>query len=72
MVQEEMAQVKQELDKYLEEFNAVLKTDVPGFNKVASEKGAGTLFAGNPIEIKAGSSDASGAGSGTPDDEDDQ
>ena len=73
MVQEEMATVKQELDKYLEEFNAMLKTDVPGFNKVASEKGATTLFAGNPIEIKSGSADASGAAStGTPDDEDEQ
>lgn len=73
MVQAEMAEVKGELDKYLEEFNAMLKTDVPGFNKVASEKGATTLFAGNPIEIKSGSADASGAaGSGTPEDEDNQ
>jgi hypothetical protein len=73
MVMEEVAQVKAELDKYLEEFNAMLKTDIPGFNKVASEKGATTLFAGNPIEIKSGSGEASGAATtGTPDDEDNE
>ncbi len=73
MVQEEMAQVKQELDKYLDEFNAMLKTDIPGFNKVATEKGATTLFAGTPIEIKSGSGEASGAATtSSPDDEDNE
>ena len=73
MVMEEVAQVKAELDKYLEEFNAMLKTDIPNFNKVASEKGATTLFAGNPIEIKSGSGEASGAATtSTPDEEDNE
>ena len=73
MVMEEAARVKQELDKYLGDFNAMLKTDVPGFNKVAAEKGATTLFAGNPIEIKATAADTTGApGTGTPDDEDNE
>lgn len=72
LVQEEMTEVKAELDKYLEEFNAILKTDVPGFNKVAAEKGATTLFAGNPIEIKSGSAGATAAaGTGTPDEDED-
>jgi hypothetical protein len=73
MVVEEMNEVKAELDKHLEEFNAMLKTDVPGFNKVASEKGATTLFAGNPIEIKTGSAGATAAAStGSPEEDDDK
>ena len=73
LVQEEMTQVKQELDKYLDEFNAMLKTDIPGFNKVASEMGATTLFAGDPIQIKTGAgSGATTAASGSPDDQYDE
>jgi photosystem II stability/assembly factor-like uncharacterized protein len=68
LVQEEMAKVKQELDKYLAEFNTMLKTDIPGFNKVATEKGATTLFAGDPISIKTGAaSGATTVSTGSPD-----
>lgn len=68
LVQEEMTKVKQELDQYLSEFNTMLKTDIPGFNKVASEKGATTLFAGDAIQIKTGAaSGATTAASGSPD-----
>ncbi len=72
MVVEEMNEVKAELDKHLEEFNAMLKTDIPGFNKVASEKGATTLFAGNPIEIKTGSASGATAASSGSQDEDEE
>ena len=74
LVQEEMVNVKQQLDKYLEEFNTMLKTDIPGFNKVAAEKGATTLFAGDPIQIKTGAaSGATTAAGGSPDfDEDNE
>ena len=72
MVVEEMSEVKSELDKHLEEFNAMLKTDIPGFNKVASEKGATTLFAGNPIEIKTGAANGvTAASTGSPDEDED-
>jgi photosystem II stability/assembly factor-like uncharacterized protein len=53
MVQEELAEVKKLLDGYLAEFNAMLGTDVQNFNKLAVEKGAATLFAGSPVEIKS-------------------
>jgi len=54
MVQAEVNQCRKQLDAYLAEFNELLKTDVAGFNKLALEKGASTLFAGNPIELKGG------------------
>jgi hypothetical protein len=45
----------------LQAFNDFLKTDVTAFNKMALEKGANTLFAGDTIEIKGGKSEAAGA-----------
>ncbi len=60
VVQQEMNECRQLLDHYLADFNTLLKTDVAGFNKLALEKGAGTLFAGNPIELKAGATTAGG------------
>ncbi len=60
MVQQEMSDCRRLLDGYLAEFNALLKADVAGFNKLALEKGAGTLFAGNPVEIKGGETKAGG------------
>ncbi len=53
-VQEELDYCRKQLDSYLAEFNEVLKTDVPAFNKAALEKNAGTLFAGETIELKGG------------------
>ncbi len=50
-VLEEKAALHQELEATLGEFNRFLKEDVAAFNKMALEKGANTLFAGNPIEI---------------------
>jgi hypothetical protein len=52
LMMEDVTAAKKELDAFLAEFNELLRTDVPAFNKFALEKGAGTLFAGNPIELK--------------------
>ncbi len=54
LVMEDVNAAKKELDTYLAEFNRLLRTDVADFNKLALEKGASTLFAGNPIELKTG------------------
>jgi hypothetical protein len=56
MVQAELNECRKELDGYLAEFNELLKADVAGFNKLALEKGANTLFAGSPIELKGAAS----------------
>jgi hypothetical protein len=66
---EETASLKQELEKHLQAFNAVLNTDVPNFNKLAAEHGSSTLFAGGPIQIKSEGGVSSGAGSGDEDEE---
>lgn len=60
MVMEDVNAVRKELDVYVAEFNELLRTDVAAFNKLALEKGANTLFAGNPIELKGGSAPTSG------------
>jgi hypothetical protein len=62
LVQEEMANARKELDGYLAQFNEIVKTDVPDFNKLAFEKGANTLFAGGPVELKSGAVQAGGGG----------
>jgi hypothetical protein len=65
---EEAAEVRKELDHQLQQFNAFLNTEVSVFNKKAAEHGSSTLFAGAPVEIKAG---AAAAGSGAGDLEED-
>ena len=40
------------LDDYLARFNALVRTDVAGFNKTAEERRAPVLVAGEPIEVK--------------------
>jgi photosystem II stability/assembly factor-like uncharacterized protein len=67
---EEAAEVRKELETQLQQFNAFLNTEVAAFNKKASEHGSSTLFAGAPVEIKAGVSSATGASE--QEDEDDQ
>jgi photosystem II stability/assembly factor-like uncharacterized protein len=67
---EEAAEVRKELETHLQAFNTFLNTEVAGFNKKAAEHGSSTLFAGAPVEIKAGASSATG--SGEQEDEDDQ
>jgi len=53
LMMEDVAAAKKELDAFLAEFNELVRADVPAFNTLAQEKGAGALFAGNPIELKA-------------------
>jgi hypothetical protein len=60
LVMEDVNSAKKELDAYLAEFNELLRTDVAAFNKLALEKGANTLFAGNPIELKGASAVTTG------------
>src|SRR6185437_17162575 len=68
LVIQEATEVRKELETQLQQFNNFLKTDVATFNKNAAEHGSSTLFAGQPVQIKA----AAGAGAGDQDDEDDQ
>ena len=60
LVMEDVAQARKELDAYLAEFNDLLRTDVAAFNKLALEKGANTVFAGGPIELKGAAAVTSG------------
>jgi hypothetical protein len=53
LVQEEMNEIRTQLEQHLGEFNTLLKTDVSDFNKLAFEHGAGTLYAGGPIQVTA-------------------
>ena len=53
-VQEELDYCRKQLDAHLAEFNELLKTDVNIFNKLAVERNASTLFAGEPVQIKTG------------------
>ncbi len=56
----DVTEVRKELDVYLAKFNDLLRTDVAAFNKLALEKGANTLFAGNPIEVKGPAATSTG------------
>jgi hypothetical protein len=60
LVMEDVAASKKELDAYLAEFNELVRTDVASFNKLALEKGANTLFAGGPVELKGTAAATSG------------
>src|SRR6185312_4051753 len=64
---QEATEVRQELETQLQQFNNFLNTDVAAFNKNAAEHGSSTLFAGAPVQIKAGAG-AAGAGAGDQDD----
>jgi photosystem II stability/assembly factor-like uncharacterized protein len=68
IIVEEATQARKELDGQLQQFNAFLNTEVAGFNKKALQAGSSTLFAGDPVQIKAQSGASSSAGN---DDEDD-
>jgi photosystem II stability/assembly factor-like uncharacterized protein len=70
VVLEEAAEVRKELESQLKQFNDFLNTDVATFNKKASEHGSSTLFAGDPVTIKAGVVNASGAGEDEDEDND--
>jgi photosystem II stability/assembly factor-like uncharacterized protein len=70
VVLEEAAEVRKELESQLKQFNTFLNTDVAAFNKNASEHGSSTLFAGDPVTIKAGVVNAAGAGEDEDEDND--
>lgn len=70
LVVQEANEVHQELETQLQQFNSFLNTEVAAFNKTATEHGSSTLFAGAPVQIKAGAG-AAGAGSGDEQDNND-
>jgi hypothetical protein len=52
VAREELVAVRKEAEGYLTRFNALVATDVPAFNKVASDRGVPTLFVGDPIQVE--------------------
>ncbi|MBZ5524077.1 MAG: hypothetical protein LAP21_17720 [Acidobacteriia bacterium] len=69
MVIEEAAELRKELDTHLKEINDLLAGDVATFNKTATEHGASTIFAGQPITIKSGG-EGGASGDGVMEEED--
>ncbi|HWZ42519.1 MAG TPA: hypothetical protein VNW97_03545, partial [Candidatus Saccharimonadales bacterium] len=59
---EEAAELGKQLKDHLKEINDLLAGDVAGFNKIAAEHGASTLFAGLPITVKMGGEASAGSG----------
>jgi hypothetical protein len=49
---EEMANLRQLTETYINNFNNLLKTDIANYNKMALERGASTLFTGLPIQLR--------------------
>jgi cell division septum initiation protein DivIVA len=48
---EEHANLQKEWQAFLQDYNALLTSDVTGFNKLAAENGAGALFTGAPVQV---------------------
>jgi hypothetical protein len=48
---EEMNSLREQTQAYLQQFNAMVSTDVTAFNKSALEHGASTLFTGTPLQL---------------------
>jgi len=51
-VREEVARLEKELDQHLAEFNAIVRTDVPEYDRVAAAEGAPTVWPGEPVKIE--------------------
>lgn len=51
-VREEMEELRGRLDGQIQKFNAFLEKDVAPYNSLANEKGAPTIFAGEPIAVE--------------------
>jgi hypothetical protein len=62
MLQEELEALRPEVQKILGEFNTMLSGEVNTFNKLALEKGATTLYAGVPVEMKGSAAGATAVG----------
>ncbi len=52
VAREELARIRRETESFLTQFNALVTTDVPAYNKVAVDEGAPTLFVGDPIQME--------------------
>ena len=52
VVLDEMAAVRKQVEESLAQFNALVSTDVPAYNKAAAEQGVPTLFVGDAIAIQ--------------------
>jgi len=52
VVKSKMAQLSSNVNTRLSAFNALLKSDVPAYNKAAESAGASTIFAGLPLTVK--------------------
>jgi photosystem II stability/assembly factor-like uncharacterized protein len=57
---EEMNEVRQQTQAYLQQYNNLIATDVANFNKLALEKGVSTLFTGTPIQMSTTAQAGSG------------
>jgi hypothetical protein len=57
---QELEELRLEVIKVVGDFNAMLSGEVNSFNKLAMEKGANTLYAGVPVELKDSSGTAVG------------
>ncbi|HUI42201.1 MAG TPA: hypothetical protein VL523_09540 [Terriglobia bacterium] len=53
MQKAQVAELSKQLDEHLKAFNELLRTDVASYNKAAYAAGAPTLFAGEPVTVKA-------------------
>jgi photosystem II stability/assembly factor-like uncharacterized protein len=52
VVKEEIAARRKDADGFFAEFNALLSTDVPAYNRTAAEQGVPTLLVGEPITVQ--------------------
>src|SRR5262249_16324597 len=66
---EAAAEARKELETTLQQFNSFLNTEVDAFNKKAAEHGSSTLFAGDPVQIKSGTTSAGASSGGDQDDD---
>ncbi len=53
LMEQAMTELSAEVNRYVEEYNTLLKTDVAAYDKIAYQHGAPTLWAGGPIEMGA-------------------
>lgn len=52
VLQEQIAQLGRQLQGYVAQFNALLKTSVAAFNRIALQHNASAVFAGDPVELR--------------------
>ena len=52
VAREELAAIRKKAEEYLREFNAMLSSDIPPYNRMAVEQGVPSLLVGDPITVK--------------------